>query len=366
MRTKRSRYTGPEILERQRKITAAIASQALTGAVAYDFRTDKFDVTIGADEAPGSLMNRIPVDLRSDVRVKKGAPASIQTGVQAGDSLYGGWIVSDATNLDVCTWGFPVRLTTSQLQAILTAGHCPDSTKVRYEQGGVVTHYVTMPPPSENEYRNTDRSYDFKIIETRGLTSGPWAWYWNSRSGTYSQYMGPGVPAQTKQWANVNPDLDVNGQYLRVTDVVHQGSAGPYNPTHPVGDVRCKMGFKTGITCGQITSSQTAVVVGTGTGSHTYLDLVKFDTPDYMVLALGGDSGGPVTTNYSWNATSGTFDVFAAGVMVAVDMEPNGTLPNRPCINPDDAPCDGYYMAIDRINDFQGVAVITSSGDRGP
>lgn len=132
-----------------------------------------------------------------------------------------------------------------------------------------------------------------------------------------------------------------------------------------IGSVRCKFGFYTGATCGQITSTAAAVVAS----GYTYLDLVRFDSTDYMVLSYHGDSGGAVMTEPFWNASAGYFDATAAGVLVVGSTRPNGpspSYPDRPCIMPDDQPCPAYYMAIDRINDFEGVVVTTTTGTVSP
>jgi hypothetical protein len=151
---------------------------------------------------------------------------------------------------------------------------------------------------------------------------------------------------------------------VRVVGAVLGGAGAGSNQNHPIGAVRCKMGWRTGVTCGQISASAAAVVLA----GWTYLDLVQFTTEDYMVLSYGGDSGGPVTTNTdtSWNATSGTYDISAAGVLVGGEVRKNPDNTQRPCIVPQDAPCPVYYMAIDRINDYEGVRLYINGGFANP
>jgi hypothetical protein len=102
-------------------------------------------------------------------------------------------------------------------------------------------------------------------------------------------------------------------------------------------------------------------------GGWTYLDLVKFESSDYMVLSYHGDSGGPVTTEPYWNSTVGYYDANAAGVFVGGSYRGNGpSYEDRPCIVPDDGSCPAYYMAIDRIDDFESVRILTPSGPVTP
>lgn len=178
LHTKRSRYTGEQIQERQTLIAEALTSLKLPNSIAYDFRTDKFIVSGGSDE--GTLLQAIPVALRSDVIVRTGYPSLHQTGIRTGDSVYGSWIVHDMNNSAECTYGFAVKMTTDSRQGILTAAHCPGpQAKIRYEADG---HFVTLPTPVLNESTTSNgRTYDYRVYHTTGITSGPWVWGWNNK-----------------------------------------------------------------------------------------------------------------------------------------------------------------------------------------
>lgn len=181
LKVKRSRYSAAEIRDRQKAIAAALLAQGLVGSISYDYRNDKFDVGVGAEGGPGELMGKLPADLRSDVVPHREYPSNFQTGVQTGDAIYGDWIYYDANKRAVCTWGFPVRTTTDNRQSILTAAHCPTGTSYTfYSTPAPSGHYVTMPAPSVDRRLNSgNRSYDFRVIPTTTLGSGPYVWYFN-------------------------------------------------------------------------------------------------------------------------------------------------------------------------------------------
>lgn len=320
LHTKRSRYTGEQIQERQRLIAAALTARDIPNSIAYDFRNDKFIVSGGTDE--GGLMQAIPPELRSDVIVRTGYPSLFQTGIQPGDAIWGSWVLHDMNNLAACTYGFPVKTTSDNRQGILTAAHCPGpQAKVRYASDN---HYVTVPVPILNETGTSNgRTYDYRVYHTTGLTSGPYVFGWNNKYEDYSHWVGPNQ-WETRRWANVHPELLIEGEYLRVVGLASGGSVGGSNPAHPIGAWRCKSGWRTGTTCGQITASSVAVSMEISEGVYqTYYGVVEFTTPDYMVSSYHGDSGGPVFTPPVWNGSVGYMDVSGAGVLVGGETRPN-------------------------------------------
>jgi hypothetical protein len=228
---------------------------------------------------------------------------------------------------------------------------------------------VTLPtPPRIDKYiynTNGVRSYDYRIFNTGTLTTGPYVWFWNQKSGSYSQYIYPSWVQKT--WANVNPDYPLEGAYTRITGVI-PGTAGSSNTTHPQGATRCKGGFTTGITCGQITLSEAGAVNYLDDGSvQTFYGYVKLEGTDYMVLSWGGDSGGPVTTTPVWNSATQYYEAKAAGIMQIGSRRDRGDNKYyRPCITPDDGSCPLFYMPIDRINDHLPFLILTSTGAVNP
>lgn len=366
-KVKRSRFSAAEIRDREERIIQALVAAKLAGSIGYDYRTDKFEVTAEA-EGGNKLMNTLPPELRSDVRFAPGGrPTRIQSGMQPGDAIYGGWMVHQITGTSAtatCTYGFVVKTPEAQ-NGILTSSsdHCSGSLGIHYDDG----HNVILSPPSitKNIYNTGgSRSYDYQVLNTGALTTGPYAWFWNNKTGSYYQYTTSGW--QQKTWANVNPDYPLDGGYTRVIGVVG-GVAGTSNTNHPQGAVRCKGGFTTGITCGQISLSQAAATMFNPDGSaRTFYGYVKVEGTDYMVLSYGGDSGGPVMTNPVWNGTAGYYEARAAGIVEVGSTRDRGDGYDRPCITPGDGSCPMYYMPIDRVNDHLPYLILTTSGGVSP
>jgi hypothetical protein len=366
-KVKRSRYSRAEIQAREGRIVEALVAAKIPGSVGYDYRTDKFEVT-AEQEGGNKLINALPPELRSDVRfVPGGRPTRIQSGMIAGDSVYGGWMVHSITGTSataICSYGFVVKTPQAQ-NGILTSSsdHCSGTLGIHYDDG----HNVTLSPPeiTKNIYNTGgSRSYDYQVLNAGALATGPYTWFWNNRSDSYDQYTTSGWVQKT--WANVNPDYPIDGGYTQVIGVVG-GVAGTSNTNHPVGAVRCKGGFTTGITCGQVSLSEAAATTINPDGSsRTFYGYVKVEGTDYMVFAYGGDSGGPVMTNPIWNGTSGYYEARAAGIVEMGSTRDRGDGYDRPCITPDDGSCPMFYMPIDRVNDHLPYLIQTTSGGVSP
>ena len=358
---RKSKYAGPQIQARQREILDLFIAQDVEAVVSYNYRTDKFDVRVDTERAIPDLLALIPAALRSDVKLERGGVGLLQTGYRAGDGVWGGWALENNAR-NVCTAGYVLENTTERTRHISTAGHCPSPLSVYTNQ-----HVVTFGTPRIDknpvpaDTTSNGRTYDYRIYATGQLDTGPWVWYLNNVTGTY-QIMVAAGQYETRTWANVNPDLEQNGGYIRVVGVVKGGSAGGLNPTHPTGAERCKNGFRTGVTCGTISTSSAAFSVQVEEGVYrTYYGVVEVTTQDYMVIAYGGDSGGPVFTFPAWNASTATFDASAAGVTVA-----GNDRYRRPCITNQDSGCHLIYMPIDRINDHGPYNVVTTAGVIAP
>lgn len=162
LRIRRSKYSVAQIHETKTEIHQILAPLGQPYTLSYDFRTDKFVVSV-EDESRRISPNLFPAVLRADVLIRRvGRPELMQTGVQPGD--------------------------------------------------------------------------------------------WNNRQGTYQYYLGT-AGYETRSWANVHPEYDIDGNYFYVTGVITGSSNANYG--HPLGAVRCKNGMTTGITCGEVTSSST-------------------------------------------------------------------------------------------------------------
>jgi hypothetical protein len=367
-KVKRSRYSAAEIRAREAKVVDALVAAKIAGSVGYDYRTDKFEVT-AEQEGGQRLMTALPAELRPDVRfVAGGRPTRVQSGMRTGDAIYGGWMVHQMTSggaTAICTYGFMVKTPEAQ-NGVLTssADNCSGSLGIHYDDG----HNVVLPtPPSitKNIYNTGgSRSYDYQVLNTGSLTTAPYTWFWNNKKGDYYQLTTSGW--QLKNWANVNPNYPLDGGYTRVTGVI-AGVSGTSNTNHPQGATRCKGGFTTGITCGQISLSQAAATMYMPDGSvRTFYGYVKVEGTDYMVFSYGGDSGGPVMTTPVWNGTAGYYDAKAAGIVEMGSIRDRGDGYDRPCITPDDGSCPMYYMPIDRVNDHLPYLIQTTSGGVSP
>jgi len=358
---RKSKYTGSEIQSQQRQILDLFIAQDIEAVVSYNYRTDKFDVRVDTERALPELLALIPASLRSDIKLERGGMGLLQTGYQAGDGIWGGWAL-DNSGRNVCTAGFVLENTTDRTRHISTAGHCPSPISV-YTNGHAVTFGAPRidKNPEVADTTSNGRTYDYRIYPTGQLNTGPWIWYLNNVSGTYQVMVAAGQ-YQTRSWANVNPDLEQNGGYIRVVGVIKGGSAGGLNPTHPVGAERCKNGFRTGVTCGTISTSSAAFSIQVAEGVYrTFYGVVEVTTQDYMAIGYGGDSGGPVFTYPTWNASAQSFDASAAGVTVAASNQYR-----RPCITNYDSGCHIIYMPIDRINDHGPYNIVTTAGVVAP
>jgi hypothetical protein len=367
-KVKKSRYSARKIRTRENQIVQALVAAKIAGSVGYDYRTDKFEVT-STEEGGQKLLASLQPDLRSDVHfVRGGIPTPIQSGAMAGDSIYGGWMVHQFTSAGataICTYGFAVKTPDAQ-NGIVTAstGHCAGPIGIHYDDG----HDVTLPTPPAIDKRilNTggSRCYDYSVYYTGTLTTGPYVWFWNQKSGDYYKYVYPNWEYHT--WANVNPDYPLDGAYTRVTGVI-AGTSGTSNANHPQGATRCKGGFVTGITCGQVTLSEAAAVnIGPDGSAESFYGYVKLEGTDYMVFSFGGDSGGPVMTLPVWNSAAQYYDAAAAGIIEVGSTKDRGDKYRRPCITPDDGSCPMYYMPIDRVNDHLPFLILTTSGAVSP
>ena len=84
-----------------------------------------------------------------------------------------------------------------------------------------------------------------------------------------------------------------------------------------------------------------------------------------MVIAFGGDSGGPAFTEPQWNPASQQYEIYAAGSLVGGNTQPTG-LRRRPCVTTEDPYCYFVYMPVDRMNDRVPVNIVTSTGSVAP
>lgn len=206
---------------------------------------------------------------------------------------------------------------------------------------------------------HAQRAYDFRAYYTGSLTTGPWVWADNNRTGTYYAFNG-----SQQQWANVEPRFSTSGQYLQVSGVIYGNSS---NAGHPVGNVMCKQGRVTGITCGTISASWSDIyALGPSGTQEEYIGYVEVSDSQEMVISYGGDSGGPVFSDPIYDSAVGQYVIRAGGLLTIGPTRDGYGGQTRPCITPDDGFCAFHYMPIDLINDKQPMTIVTSAGAVSP
>jgi hypothetical protein len=357
VQVKRSRLSVADVAAHRTAIAQAVATAVKSFSLSYNIRSDKFDLSVPEDADQQKIVQAIPAQYKDEVSLKRGGTFRLmQSGVQAGDALYGGWMWYDETYAPRCTFGFVVRSSSAQ-NGVTTAHHCLTGQTNVSEQS---THWVTMGAPFADDYRSgAQRAYDFRAHYTGSLTTGPWVWGDNNRSGTYYAFDG-----SQKQWANVEPRFSTSGQYLQVTGVIYGGSS---NAGHPVGNIMCKQGRETGLTCGTISSSWSDIyAIGPSGTQEEYIGYVEVSDSQEMVIAYGGDSGGAVFTDPFYDSTTGQYAIRAGGLLNIGPTRSGYGGQTRPCITPDDGFCAFYYMPIDLINDKQPMTIVTSAGAVSP
>ena len=309
------------------ELSGRLGTTGIRASVAFDHRNQKFMVTVGNASDRDRVAPLVDPGLAPDVITRIGQlPEDLQTGYVAGDYVYGGWISYNASGNAICTMGFVIRNHEGK-NGILTAAHCGEPNPRIWVNG----HYVTLPTPYHSR---TTGNYDFQAHLTGSLTVYGYVAYTNNQP----------IPGFTSI-VNSTPGY-ANSGYFGIED-------GLYNVAHSVGLVRCKNGYRSGLSCGQITNSYTSYTSSTGA---VRTGLVEVGQSSQRVIAFAGDSGGPVFTPPN-----------ASGyIRPAGSISGGTTTGTAPCDTSARSDCVMYYMPIDRINDQYPMQIRTMTGTLNP
>lgn len=377
---RRSPRTLAEIKTAEQELIKILGTRDFS--LAFDRQNAKFDITVPEGSAQ-EIRDAIPPSLKSWTIVREGpTPSMMQSGVTPGDALYGGWQFYDARDPNkYCTAGFVMRDSSGQ-QSILTAQHCfisrhndPLVTN-RNSQNG---HVITLGAPVSTNYAKhgydsyTERSYDFRMMPIPNTDSPPSVWFWNPVDIRYSYWvhsnddnydgLKDGFVEKSEAFSQRYEGLPPSNSSLDVVGVISNSAIrGRSNPGHLAGDVRCKSGHTTGVTCGKIKWSS-AIIQVDGTTRYGFVTVSQFTTP---VAGFGGDSGGAVFDQPYWSSGTGRWNARAAGVLVGgtdIARHPFSDQGKRPCNRVKDGlDCEMNYMPIDRVNDFFPATVLIRNG----
>jgi hypothetical protein len=318
------------------QVVAALKPSGIDYYSFYEHRNDSIVIQTEADRAVQQIRQAIPNALQSFVTIRKGrVPRKMQaTNARAGDYVHGGWWYYRSTsggNYHTCSFAFNAKDNAGR-PVILSAGHCDDPTHIYYTD-----HWVTLAPPiQDREYGQ----YDYKAQIITGLASGPWVYYQN---GEISD------PVYYKYSSRNHISEHPASGYFKVV-----GTSGFYS--QKVGDVVCKSGRTSGLTCGKITHGW-----ATWNGVPKWIE--SGDSSQY-IYTWEGDSGGSV-----FRSPSPTGTIIAIGIVsVAAKDDPDGdpVTPPAACTSDTEAAgaaedCWMIHMPIDYIDDHQLLTVETGT-----
>lgn len=192
-------------------------------------------------------------------------------------------------------------------------------------------HYVSLGNPALSYGSG---NYDYKVHPTGNLSVSGYVAFTNNQP--------------IRGYTNITNSVSGYGAsgYFGVKD-------GSHVVTHSPGLTRCKMGQRTGLSCGEIVNGYTSY---TTAGGVTRTGMVAVGKSTQRVIAYEGDSGGPVFTK---PASDGT--IIPAGLVSGANAASSG-----PCDTNVYTTCTMYYMPIDRINDQQPMQIKTMTGSYSP
>lgn len=343
------------------RIVAALAALGVDYVSYYEHRTDDMVIEAGSDASVGRIRQALPTDLQSFVKIVRGnVPQRTQaSGQVSGDSVYPGWWFSAASGGGYsCTFAFAAKDNLGR-PGILTAAHCPNTPFIYYSTP--TPHWVSLSAP-QAEWNAPNTKYDYQFHRTDGLASGAWLSYDNSSTKIYATDPA-GTSYKSYSSQNVISGYASSG-YFKVV--------GTYGYTaQVVGNVMCKTGHSTGLTCGQITH-----------GWYTFNGAkgwIETGNSTQFIYATWGDSGGAVFTS-----PTAAGDVKAAGISTAATIydptpNPDGSTNNsgdeKPCLqsmensmsypnplapsSPAITDCRLVHMPIDYVDDQQLITIVT-------
>lgn len=357
LQTRRVKHSETELVALIDQVVEALRPLGLSYASYYEHTNDSLIIDTQTDANVGKIRQALPQGLQSFVQVRKGAvPTRSQaSGYMSGDGVYGGWWFSENTNDATkysCSFAFNAKDNLNR-PVILTAAHCPDTPKIYYQANGT-PRWVSL--TFEKQWIGQGTKYDYQWHRTDGLANGAWVWFDNSNSKINFQGFksGDNYPADSsKNIVSGQPDTG----YYAV-----RGTWGYYD--QKVGQVMCKSGHSSGLTCGQITH-----------GYYTYNGAkgwIETGLSSAYIYAVSGDSGGAVFTSPD---SAGA--IKAAGIVTAATIhDPTRNAAGEVNFSGDEMPCLPYmegnasysdvgadckmiHMPIDYVDDQQLITVST-------
>ena len=242
-------------------IETSLAGENIVSVVSYQEGTEQFIV-----QAPGSsesaVMAASPQQYRRDIVFEDFAFPEPEQSYTTG-STSSGYYANAGYNIG-CTMAFPITYTyggVSNRQGALTAGHCfdpDDPDRILSHPDGTQTVF------KDAVFRRAQNDLDFAIIDTTGMTTNYWIYFWN------------------KQGVGGFP----NSSWLRTKNFIRKSASW-------IGMNVCKQGQKTGLTCGKVVDLDYPYSVFGGG------NFVKVSNTLQSDLSDNGDSGGPWFTSVS-------------------------------------------------------------------
>lgn len=288
-------------------IIAALRALGLRYVSYYEHQTDDMIIEVGSDLSVGRIRQALPQGLQDNVKIVRGnVPAPLQaTGAVAGDYVYPGfWWAATSGGGYTCSFSFAVRDNQNR-DGILTAGHCPSGPAYLY-RANPAPHWISLAAATVSFFA-TGTKYDYRFYPTQGMATGAWLWFDNSTSKIRGSDL-DGTSLAGSSSANVIAGYPADG-YWKVV-----GTYGYYD--QKVGDVICKSGHSTGLTCGKVTHG-----FYTYNGAKGWIETGQ-STQRYYVFA--GDSGGAVFTS-PVNGAIKAAGIISAATIYDPTLNPDGT-----------------------------------------
>jgi hypothetical protein len=290
------------------RIIAALSGIGLQYVSYYEHKTDDMVIEVGSEQSIGAVRQALPQDLQSSVKIVRGSlPVKRQaSNYQSGDAVYAGfWWSSTSGGGYNCSFAFAAKDNQGR-DGILTAGHCPPTAAYIYDTTPSA-HWIRLAPATIN-WNAPNTKYDYRFYLVTGITTAGWVWFDNSSTKIYGRDMN-GTSLASFSSQNVVPGYAATG-WFKVT-----GTYGYYSQV--VGDVICKSGHSTGLTCGEITHGYY-----TFNGAKGWIQTGKSAQYYYNTA---GDSGGAVFTSPNANGEVLAAGILSAGNMYDPTLNPDGT-----------------------------------------
>lgn len=222
-------------------------------------------------------------------------------------------------------------------------------------------HWLSLAFSSLVDHWYPGQKYDYRFYRTAGISTGAWLWFDNSSTKIYGTDLN-GTSLAGSSSANVISGYPSDG-YWKVV-----GTYGYYD--QKVGDVICKSGHSSGLTCGKVTH-----------GWYTYNGAkgwIETGESAQKYYAFAGDSGGAVFTSPVNGGVKAAGIVSAATIYdptLNADGTSNDSGDERVCSAEMEgnaaydsnlypgvaqiADCRMVHMPIDYIDDHQLLTVMT-------